>query len=316
MNYRSSGVNIEAGNRAVDLIKDSVAGTHNPLVLNNLGGFASCYELPKGYDEPVLVSCTDGVGTKLQIAIEAGDLNTIGIDLVAMCVNDLICTGATPLYFLDYIACNTLKPPEIKALITGMVEGCKAAECALTGGEMAEMGNLYQPGDFDLAGFSVGVVEKRNIITGKKIQAGHKIYGLPSSGLHSNGFSLVRKVLPIADLEKHGLTATDLLTPTKIYVRSMLAFIKEHPIDGIAHITGGGLIENISRVLPDGLTAAITKSEIPTPKIFQTIQETGDVAEDEMWKVFNMGIGMVMITEANLPESDDLILIGKVVKKH
>ena len=178
------------------------------------------------------------------------------------------------------------------------------------------MPGLYQPGDFDLAGFSVGVVEKRKIMTGKKIRAGHKIYGLPSSGLHSNGFSLVRKVLPTADLEKQGLTAANLLTPTRIYVRSILKFIKAHPIDGIAHITGGGLIENISRVLPDGLTAAITKSAIPTPKIFQTIQKTGDVSEDEMWKVFNMGIGMVMITEANMTTSDDLILIGEVVKKH
>lgn len=310
--YAKSGVNIDEGNRAVDLIKEKVKSTYTPGVLNNIGHFAGMFEVPSGYKNPVLVSCTDGVGTKLKLAIEAKKLDTVGIDLVAMSVNDLICCGAKPLYFLDYIACHQLVPEEMEQIIEGIVEGCKQANCALTGGEMAEMGDMYQKNDFDLAGFAVGIVEKDQIIDGQAITAGSHIYGLPSSGVHSNGYSLVRKVLTKDVRDKHGLSLDDLLTPTKIYVNDIATLCNDHHITGIAHITGGGLVENIERILPKNHHVELTLDKIPVPKIFQIIQKEGQIDSNEMFKVFNMGIGMVVISPDKLPESETLIHIGQI----
>ena len=310
MDYQSSGVNIDAGNAAVDAIKARVAATHTPGVLNGLGSFAGFFELPQGYDQPVLVSCTDGVGTKLRLAIEADVYDTVGIDLVAMCVNDLICCGAKPLYFLDYIATHAVEPDMMAQIVSGMCQACEDVGCAVIGGEMAEMNDMYQPGDFDLAGFSVGVVEKADIIDGSSIQAGDTLYALPSSGIHSNGFSLVRKVLPPEVMAREGISATDLLTPTRLYVNEVLEYVKTNEIRGIAHITGGGLEENIERILPKGLGLAIDFDSISVPEIFKTIQRVGNVAEPEMWRVFNMGVGMVLISPEPL---DGALPIGKVV---
>ena len=314
MDYKSSGVDIEAGNRAVELIKENVRKTYTPHVLGGLGGFAAPVELPSGYRQPVLVSCTDGVGTKLKIAVETGILDTVGIDLVAMCVNDLICCGAKPLFFLDYIACHRLIPEHMSNLIKGMTDGCVQAECALVGGEMAEMNDLYQPGDFDLAGFCVGVVEKSEIVDGSRIADGQYVYGIPSSGVHSNGFSLVRKVLTADVCEAHGIDYKTLLTPTRIYVKDVMALLAEHgnAITGMAHITGGGLAENIFRIVPEGAKVVINGGAWDTPGIFKLIQMVGRIDPEEMRRVFNLGIGFVIVASKPLPESDDLILIGKV----
>ncbi len=312
MDYASSGVNIEAGNKAVELIKSRVQSTHNPLVLSRLGGFAAHMEIPPGYKNPVLVTCTDGVGTKVKLAIESGVLDTVGIDLVAMCVNDMICSGARPLCFLDYIACHALVPTQMESLISGMVTGCKQADCALVGGEMAEMNDLYKEGDFDLAGFAVGVVEKSAIIDGSRITPGQYVYGLPSSGIHSNGFSLVRHVLTEDVRAKHAITTDTLLTPTIIYVKPILDLIATHPITGIAHITGGGLVENISRILPKGTQVDLDYGAWERPAIFNTIQSIGQISDTEMYKVFNMGIGMVVITPEKLPQTPLLQLIGNI----
>ncbi len=313
MDYSSSGVNIDAGNRAVGLIKSRVAETFSPLVLNGLGGFASCFQLPSGYKEPVLVSCTDGVGTKLKIAIDHNILDTVGIDLVAMCVNDMICCGAKPLYFLDYIACHALVPEQMKLLIDGMVEGCKQAGCALTGGEMAEMNDLYRPGEFDLAGFSVGIVDKAQILDGSTVAAGDYVYALPSSGIHSNGYSLVRKVLTPEVCERRGISPTQLLTPTRIYVKEIMALLSLGCIGAVAHITGGGLQENVERVLPKNVHLEIEWDKLRTHEIFKVIQEEGNVATDEMRRVFNMGVGMVVVSSDPMPESELFYQIGRVV---
>jgi phosphoribosylformylglycinamidine cyclo-ligase len=312
MDYKSSGVDIDAGNRAVDLIKSKVKSTYNPLVLNALGGFAAFMELPKGYEEPVLVSCTDGVGTKVKLAIESGILNTVGIDLVAMCVNDLICSGAKPLFFLDYIACHKLVPEEMDALLEGMVEGCKQAGCALIGGEMAEMNDMYRPKDFDLAGFSVGVVEKSKIINGQAISPGDYVYGLPASGPHSNGYSLLRKVLTPEVCRKHGLTYDDLLTPTPIYVSAIKTLLEEGSITGIANITGGGIQENLARIMPKTCKAVLQRNAIPTLKIFDIIQKEGHIPEAEMFRVFNNGIGMIVVSKKALSPSPSLISLGSI----
>lgn len=310
MDYKSSGVDIDAGNRAVDQIKSHVAKTFSPQVLNPLGGFAGGFALPTGYTEPVLVSCTDGVGTKLKLAIDSGRFNTVGIDLVAMCVNDMICSGAKPLFFLDYIACHALNPDQVEQLIAGMVEGCLQAGCALTGGEMAEMNDLYRPGDFDLAGFSVGVVEKSEMITGQSIKAGNYVYGLPSSGVHSNGYSLLRKVLTPDVCESRGISMETLLEPTKIYVKEVLELIQAGGVTGVVHITGGGMAENIMRVLPDsGVSVSIDSSSWEAPEVFTHIQEAGNISTDEMRRVFNMGIGMVIFSDRPL---DGLLEIGTV----
>ena len=314
MDYKSSGVDIEAGNRAVELIKANVQRTHTPFVLSSLGGFAAPVELPPGYRQPVLVSCTDGVGTKLKIAIETGKLDTVGIDLVAMCVNDLICCGAMPLFFLDYIACHRLIPTQMADLIAGMTEGCLQAGCALVGGEMAEMNDLYRPGEFDLAGFSVGVVEKSEMIDGSKMSPGDIVYGIPSSGLHSNGFSLVRKVLTPEACADHGIVYEDLLVPTQIYVKQVQLLLKNNPgaITALAHITGGGLAENLDRVVPEGCHVDIDESTWELPPIFRQLQMIGRVANDEMRRGFNMGIGLVVVSRVPLVEGDDLVRIGLV----
>lgn len=309
IDYAQSGVNIEEGNRAVELIKSSVKKTYSSHVLNAIGGFASMVQLPAGYQEPVLVSCTDGVGTKVKIAIEHGILNSVGIDLVAMCVNDLVCCGAKPLFFLDYIACHKLVPEQAKDLIDGMVEGCLQAGCSLVGGEMAEMNDLYKKGDFDLAGFSVGVVEKSKIIDGQRIEPDHYVYGLPSAGLHSNGFSLVRKVLTSEVCEANGITPAQLLTPTRIYVKEVQALLEKADIRGIAHITGGGLAENLARILPGQVCVDIDKKQIPVPPIFKKIQTLGHIAEEEMFRVFNMGIGLVVIAAHPI---EGLLELGRV----
>lgn len=303
MDYQSSGVNIDAGNRAVSLIKEHVLKTHHSGVLSGLGGFAAPVVLPSGYAEPVLVSCTDGVGTKLKIAIELGVLDTIGIDLVAMCVNDLICMGAKPLFFLDYIACNQLVPEQMVDLIKGMTEGCVQSNCALVGGEMAEMGDVYQVGEFDLAGFCVGIVERSKIINGSAIRPGHYVYGIPSSGVHSNGFSLVRSVLTPDVCHHHGIAYDSLLTPTRIYVSLLHTILETHSLSGVAHITGGGIAENIQRILPDDCSLPLQANwDIPT--VFKQIQMIGRVDIAEMRRVFNLGIGLVCIspTPLNHPE--------------
>ncbi len=312
MDYQSSGVNIAAGNQAVELIKESVKRTYDAHVLTSLGGFSAMYEVPSGYRNPVLVSCTDGVGTKVKLAIETGFLDTIGIDLVAMCVNDLICCGAKPLFFLDYVACHTLVPEQMKVIIDGMVEGCKQAECALVGGEMAEMNDVYRPKEYDLAGFSVGIVEKDTMIDGRNIKPGDRIYGFSSSGIHSNGFSLVRRVMTPENCEKWGIDRGALLTPTQIYVKDILSLIQKETITGIAHITGGGLCENVVRILPSNIHAHIRKDRIKIPSIFQKIQEIGHVSEEEMFHVFNMGIGMIVIASKALPETDRFYQIGQI----
>lgn len=312
MDYKTSGVDIDAGNDAVERIKPLVKSTHNANVLSNIGHFASMVEIPTGYKKPILVSCTDGVGTKLMLAIESGKLDSIGIDLVAMCVNDLICCGAKPLFFLDYIACNKLKPTNIEAIIKGICEACKESDCALVGGEMAEMNDLYKIGDFDVAGFCVGVVEKDQLITGKNIKTGMNLYGLPSSGAHSNGYSLIRNALPKETYSKYNITLDDLLKPTTLYVKPVLDCIQNHSVYGIANITGGGLEENIQRILPKDLTININWNAWKTPSLFNIIQESGNITDTEMRRVFNMGIGMVLICETP-PPIEGALLIGNVV---
>ncbi len=314
MDYQSSGVNIEAGNLAVAQIKASVKQTYTPNVLASLGGFAAGFRFDASqYEDPILVSCTDGVGTKLRLAIELDQLDTVGIDLVAMSVNDLICMGATPLFFLDYVACHKLVPDQMKVIIEGMVEGCKLSGTALIGGEMAEMNDMYRQGDFDLAGFCVGVVDRPKVIDGTMaIKPGHYIYGLPSSGIHSNGFSLVRKVLTADICRVEGIDRRTLLEPTTIYVKTILEYIRQGGVTGVAHITGGGLKENIERILPKTVSVLIEKSAIPQQTIFNDIQRLGSVSEDEMYQVFNMGIGMVIISERTLPETVDCVALGRV----
>ncbi len=315
MDYKSAGVNIDEGNLAVERIKPLVKKTYSPNVLSSLGLFAGCYELPQGYTKPVLVSCTDGVGTKLALAIESGQLETIGIDLVAMSLNDLVCCGATPLYFLDYFACNTLKADQVESVLKGITKACSETNCSLIGGEMAEMGDMYQPGEFDLAGFATGIAEKDQLITGQDIAEGDAVYALPSSGIHSNGYSLVRKVFSDeAKREAHGVSMEELLTPTRLYVKDTLNLLESTSIKGIAHITGGGLIENVSRILPKGLSVSIDFDSIPVLDIFKKIQEAGNIDHSEMWRVFNMGIGMVYIASADIKLfNTDLIHIGDIV---
>lgn len=310
--YKNSGVDIDAGNHAVSLIKDLVARTHSPQVLGGLGHFASFFELPEGYKKPVLVSCTDGVGTKIKLAITHGFLDTIGIDLVAMCVNDLICTGAKPLYFLDYIACHKLIPTQMEELLKGMTDGCLDANCSLVGGEMAEMNDVYKEGELDLAGFSVGVVEKAAIIDGSRVAPGHYVYGIAASGVHSNGYSLARKILDQTSGDVHTKLVADLSVPTRIYVRDIAAILDKYPghITSIAHITGGGFAENLMRVLPDNVRITIPAAAFPTLDVYTTLQTVGGVSDDEMRRVFNMGIGMVIIADIPL-DVQDLIFLGR-----
>ena len=291
--YKTSGVDIDEANRFVKAIRKDVAGTLNASVLRDRGAFGSLFALDwKKYRHPVLVSSTDGVGTKLLVAKLAGRHDTVGIDLVAMNVNDILCAGAQPLFFLDYIACGRVDVKVLKAVVKGITDGCKLAGCALVGGETAEMPGLYAPDEYDLAGFAVGIVEKDRIINGARIKAGDQLIGLPSSGLHSNGFSLARKVLSAAEQKR---LAPELLKPTRIYVGEVLPLVERFPVKGIAHITGGAFYEKLTKVLPAGHCFAVNKGSWPVPKIFHIIQKKGRINEREMFRTFNMGLGLALV---------------------
>lgn len=307
LSYRDAGVDIDKGDALVERIKPFAAKTTRAGVLGGLGGFGGLFALDTKYREPVLVSGTDGVGTKLKLAFQMQRHHTIGIDLVAMCVNDILVQGAEPLFFLDYFACGKLDVDTAADVIKGIAQGCEQAGCALLGGETAEMPGMYAPQEYDLAGFAVGVVEKDKLIDGRSIVAGDVVLGLASSGVHSNGYSLIRKILEAtgADLNVPFAETTlglALLTPTKIYVRSVLTLLKSIPVKGLAHITGGGLTENMPRMLPKNLSAAITKGACPRPPLFEWIQQNGRVQEEEMLRTFNCGIGMALVVS---PEHKD-----------
>jgi len=289
LSYRDAGVDIDAGDALVEAIKPFAKRTLRPEVLGGIGGFGALCEIPKKYKHPVLVSSTDGVGTKLKLAFALGRHDTVGIDLVAMSVNDVLVQGAEPLFFLDYFACGKLDLQVSKNVIKGVAAGCQQAGCALIGGETAEMPGMYPEGEYDLAGFCVGVVEKDRIIDGRAIAAGDALLGLASSGPHSNGYSLIRKIL------ERGKPPFDPLEPTRIYVKPVLKLLETVPVKGLAHITGGGVVGNVPRILPAGTRAVIRKSAWPRPEAFKWLQQTGGVAEDEMWRVFNCGIGMVLV---------------------
>lgn len=298
--YKQAGVNLTAGYEAVNRIRKHAERTNRPGVFGSLGAFGGMFDLSALHmKEPVLVSGTDGVGTKLMIAFETGRHETIGIDAVAMCVNDIVAQGAEPLYFLDYIACGVLKPEKIEAVVSGVAEGCRQAGAALIGGETAEMPGMYGTEEYDIAGFAVGAVEKTKMVTGERIESGDVLIGLASNGLHSNGFSLVRKVIQGLDLQKQyeGLSRTlgeELLQPTRIYVKPILSALQHYDIKGIAHITGGGFGENVPRMLPAGLGADIDEDSWPIPAIFGLIAQHGQLSRKEMATTFNMGIGMVL----------------------
>ncbi len=305
LTYRDAGVDIEAGESLVERIKPLVQKTQRPECLGNIGGFGGLFELPiDRYRRPVLVSGTDGVGTKLKLAVILDRHDTIGIDLVAMCVNDVLVLGAEPLYFLDYFATGRLSPEHAQSVIAGIASGCETAGAALIGGETAEMPGMYSPGDYDLAGFCVGVVEKDQIIDGSHIRAGDQVLGLASSGLHSNGYSLARAVLERSNAtldQPIGETTLGeaLLAPTRIYVRPILALLKAMPIHGIAHITGGGLTGNIPRILPDNCDCRIDTTAWPRSEIFQWLQSEGSIDDTEMLRTFNCGIGLVIIVSSD-----------------
>ena len=303
LTYRDAGVDIDAGDALVEKIKPYAKRTLRPGVLAGIGGFGALFEVPKGYREPVLVSGTDGVGTKLKVAFELGRHDTIGIDLVAMSVNDILTLGAEPLFFLDYYACGRLDVATAAEVVKGIAAGCERAGCALIGGETAEMPGMYTPGEYDLAGFAVGVVEKSAIIDGSQIVAGDVVLGLASDGAHSNGYSLVRKIIASrsTDLgQKLGThTLADLvLAPTRIYVKPVLGLIRRMPVKGIAHITGGGLTENVPRVLGEHLMARLDRGAWKLPPLFEWLKREGNVADDEMFRVFNCGIGLVLVVAA------------------
>lgn len=301
LTYRDAGVDIDAGEALVQDIGPAVAATRRPEVLSSLGGFGALFELPPGrYQHPVLVAGTDGVGTKLKLAIETGRFDTVGIDLVAMCVNDVLVQGAEPLFFLDYYATGKLDRSAAAAVIKGIAEGCSRAGCALVGGETAEMPGMYAAGDFDLAGFCVGAVEKAQILDGSKVAAGDAIIGLASSGAHSNGYSLIRKLIadgnhrldqPLGDSS----LADALLEPTRIYVKPLLQLLQQQPVHALAHITGGGVLENLPRVLPQGCDARIDTQAWPRSALFAWLQQAGGISYTEMLRTFNCGIGMVVI---------------------
>lgn len=330
--YKNAGVDIAAGNEAVERMKKHVKRTYRPEVMTDLGGFGALFGLNKDkYEEPVLVSGTDGVGTKLKIAFAADRHDTIGIDAVAMCVNDIVVQGAEPLFFLDYLACDKVVPEKIEAIVSGIAEGCHQAGCALIGGETAEMPGMYSEGEYDIAGFTVGVADKAKLVTGADIAAGDTVIGLASSGVHSNGFSLVRKLL----LEQEGYSLNDvlpelgapladvLLAPTKIYVKPLLALLEQLPVKGMAHITGGGFIENIPRVLPEGVDVEINYGSWPILPIFGLMQDKGNVSNRDMFTTFNMGIGLVLVVSSADGEralellkasGEEAYIIGKVTE--
>ena len=299
LSYKDAGVDIDAGNALIEKIKGVAKRTHRPEVMGGLGGFGALCELPAGYKQPVLVSGTDGVGTKLRLAMDLGKHDTIGIDLVAMCVNDLVVAGAEPLFFLDYYATGALAVDTAADVVTGIGHGCELAGCALVGGETAEMPGMYEGEDYDLAGFCVGVVEKSKIIDGSTVASGDSLIAIASTGPHSNGYSLVRKIIEVsgARLDEPFGDSTlgeTLLKPTRIYVKALLALFAELPVKAISHITGGGLLENLPRVLPAGASAVIDTSSWRRPEIFDWLQSSGNVADEEMYRTFNCGVGMVL----------------------
>ena len=313
LSYRDAGVDIDAGNELVERIKPAVKNTMRPEVLTGLGGFGALFELDLNkWRNPLLVSGTDGVGTKLMLARQLGRHDTIGIDLVAMCVNDILTSGAEPLFFLDYFATGKLRLDEAESVITGIAEGCRQAGCALIGGETAEMPGMYRDGDYDLAGFAVGAVERSQVLDGKRIETGHQLIGMASSGPHSNGFSLIRKVIEVsgaelgdklpADGETSASLGDALLAPTRIYVKPILELLKSGHIDGLAHITGGGLTENIVRVLPRNLSLTIDTRSWRRPAVFNWLQRSGNIDEQDMLRTFNCGIGMVMLARKETVE--------------
>ncbi len=312
LSYKDAGVDIDAGNALVERIKGVAKRTSRPGVLAGLGGFGALFELPSGYKNPVLVSGTDGVGTKLRLAMDLNMHDTIGIDLVAMCVNDLVVAGAEPLFFLDYYATGKLNVDVAAAVVEGIGKGCEQAGCALVGGETAEMPGMYEGEDYDLAGFSVGIAEKDQLIDGSKVQAGNVLIGLASSGPHSNGYSLIRKIIEVSgakldqDLAGQSLGHA-LMEPTRIYVKSLLRLIKESQVNAMCHITGGGLQENIPRVLPDNCKAIVNTQAWTMPPVFQWLREQGNVDAYEMYRTFNCGIGMIIAVPAN--EQDNALRI-------
>ena len=317
--YKSAGVDKEEGYKTVDKIKSAVAETHNKNVLTGLGSFGAFYEIG-GYKNPVLVSGTDGVGTKLKIALGTKSYHSIGVDCFAMCANDILCHGAKPLFFLDYLACGKLNSDVAAEIVLGMVKACKDNECALIGGETAEMPGMYQPGDYDVAGFCVGIVEKDQIIDGSKIKKGHRLIALPSSGFHSNGFSLVRKIFTDFNeiFEGKPLYET-LLEPTRLYYQPIHKILEEIDLCGIAHITGGGLIENVPRIIPDGLCAEIETEKIKIPSIMLETEKRGNIDRLEMFATFNMGVGMVLVVDEQhvgkvLDILDDAYEIGIIIE--
>lgn len=313
--YKDSGVNIEEGYKSVKLIKEYAKKTMGECVLNGLGSFAGMVELPSGYKTPVLVSGTDGVGTKIDIACKKKKYDTVGIDCVAMCVNDILCHGAKPLFFLDYIACGKLEANVSASLVKGVADGCIQSNCSLIGGETAEMPGFYKEGDYDIAGFAVGIVDKDKIINGKDIMPGDKLIGIKSSGIHSNGYSLVRKLFKDLDEEYFGKPIWEtLLIPTKIYVKPVLKLLEKYEIKGMSHITGGGFIENVPRMFSkEGLTAVINKDSYPLPEIFEKMIELG-VDKDHMYNTFNMGIGFVLCVKEEDVENilRELLEMGEV----
>lgn len=303
ISYKDSGVDVTRGYKAVELMKKYVKTTYDDNVLGDIGSFGGFYSIAgEKMEEPVLVAGTDGVGTKLRYAMLLGKHDTIGIDAVAMCVNDIVCQGAKPLFFLDYYACGRLYPEAEAEVVKGIAAGCRMAGCALIGGETAEMPGFYPEGEYDLAGFAVGIVDKKKVINGKNIAAGDVLLGIKSSGIHSNGYSLVRKLFGDSDkaeMEKYddrlgGTLAEVLLTPTKIYVRSILSLIEKVPVKGIAHITGGGFIENIPRIFPEGIGCEIDKHSYEVPAVFRVMQEKAGISDEQIYNTFNMGIGMVV----------------------
>jgi phosphoribosylformylglycinamidine cyclo-ligase len=307
LSYRDAGVDIDAGDALVENIKPLARRTLRPEVLAGIGGFGALFELTGKYREPVLVSGTDGVGTKLKLAFQLNRHDTIGIDLVAMSVNDILVQGAEPLFFLDYFACGRLDVATATEVVKGIARGCELAGCALIGGETAEMPGMYAPGEYDLAGFAVGVVEKSRIITGRDITVGDVVLGLAASGPHSNGYSLIRKVLEITGCDLagdfHGRSLGEtLLEPTRIYVKPLLALMERLPVKGLAHITGGGLLENVPRILPEHVSAVLDRHAWEMPPIFRWLKEAGNVAEREMYRTFNCGIGMVVVVAPEVAE--------------
>jgi len=308
--YREAGVDVEAGYESVKLMKNHVKRTFRPEVMTELGGFGGLFSLDKSkYEQPVLVSGTDGVGTKLKVAFLTDKHDTVGIDCVAMCVNDIVCSGAEPLFFLDYIAVGKNYPEKVAQIVKGVADGCVMSGCSLIGGETAEMPGFYPVDEYDLAGFTVGIVDKNKIIDGKKIKAGDKLIGLPSSGIHSNGYSLVRKLINPTEnnlkeyVEKLGCTlGEELLKPTKIYVKTILDLIEKFEIEGISHITGGGFIENIPRMIPEGLRVKIQKGTWPVLPIFDLLRDLGNMADKDIFNTFNMGIGMILAVDAQKAE--------------